>query len=87
MAEKSSGTNARLIAEDTNSTRESDGERERDYVRGGKGRKDEVGGSGIYPASSPDAPGDAELRSEGDLGHHLSVPDTFEKDQSWWGSE
>jgi hypothetical protein len=87
MAEKSSGTTARLIAEEENRTRESDDERERDYVRGGKGRKDEVGGSGIYPASSPDAPGDAEIRSEGDLGHHLNVPDTFEKDQGWWGSE
>jgi hypothetical protein len=86
MAEKSTGTTARLIAEEENRTRESD-ERERDYVRGGKGRKDEVGGSGIYPASSPDAPGDAEILSEGDLGHHRSVPDAFEKDQGWWGSE
>jgi hypothetical protein len=86
MAENSTETTARLIAEDKNRTRESD-ERERDYVRGGKGRKDEVGGSGIYTASSPDAPGDAEIRSEGDPGHHPSVPDAFEKDQSWWGSE
>jgi hypothetical protein len=30
-----------------------------DYMKGGKGRKDEVGRSGVYPASSPDAPGDA----------------------------
>jgi hypothetical protein len=41
-----------------------------EYVKGGKGRKDEVGGSGIYPASSPDAPGDAEVRSEGELARH-----------------
>ncbi|HYT66386.1 MAG TPA: hypothetical protein VEL51_08220 [Vicinamibacterales bacterium] len=41
-----------------------------EYMRGGKGRKDEVGGSGIYPASSPDAPADAELRSEGELVSH-----------------
>jgi hypothetical protein len=41
-----------------------------DYMRGGKGRKDEVGGSGIYPASSPDAPADAEVRSEGELARH-----------------
>jgi hypothetical protein len=41
-----------------------------EYMRGGKGRKDEVGGSGIYPASSPNAPGDAELRSEGELAAH-----------------
>jgi hypothetical protein len=43
-----------------------------DYMRGGKGRKDEVGGSGIYPASSPDAPADAEVRSEAELGSHRS---------------
>ena len=41
-----------------------------DYMRGGKGRKDEVGGSGIYPASVPDAPADAEVRTEGDLVGH-----------------
>jgi hypothetical protein len=41
-----------------------------DYMRGGKGRKDEVGGSGIYPASVPDAPADAELRGQGELVGH-----------------
>ena len=46
----------------------SDQEREREYVKGGRGRRDEVGGSGIYPASSPNAPPDAEIRIEGDLG-------------------
>ena len=45
-------------------------EKESEDMRSGKGRKDEVGGSGIYPASSPNAPGDAEIRSEGELGHH-----------------
>jgi hypothetical protein len=44
--------------------------RQDEYVRGGKGRKDEVGGSGIYPASDPNAPADAELRSEGELVGH-----------------
>jgi len=39
-----------------------------EYMRGGKGRKDEVGGSGIYPASAPDVPADSEVRSEGELG-------------------
>ncbi len=48
--------------------------REREYVRGGKGRRDKVGGSGIYPASSPDAPGDAELRTEGELARHEQRP-------------
>jgi hypothetical protein len=62
MAEESSGTTVRLIADEKDSTRDSDGERERDYVTGGEGRKDEVG----YPHS---------------------VPEAFEKDQSWWGSE
>jgi hypothetical protein len=44
--------------------------RQDDYMRGGKGRKDEVGGSGIYPASSPNAPADAEMRTEGELVGH-----------------
>ncbi len=44
--------------------------RDNEYMRGGKGRKDEVGGSGIYPASSPNAPADAEVRSEGELASH-----------------
>jgi hypothetical protein len=39
-------------------------------MKGGKGRKDEVGRSGVYPASSPDAPGDAEIVTEGELGGH-----------------
>jgi hypothetical protein len=45
-------------------------DREREYVTGGKGRKDEVGGSGIYPASAPNVPADAEIRSEGGLVDH-----------------
>jgi hypothetical protein len=45
-----------------------------EYVKGGKGRKDEVGKSGIYPASFPDAPGDAVIREEGDLGAHTRSP-------------
>ena len=45
-----------------------------EYVRGGKGRRDEVGGSGIYPASMPDAPADAEIVTPGELVHHESPP-------------
>ena len=45
-------------------------QKEREYVRGGKGRKDEVGRSGIYPASSPNTPADAEVRSESTLVGH-----------------
>ena len=55
------------MADDSRDPRRQEDE---EYVKGGKGRKDEVGGSGIYPASSPDAPGDAAIRSEGDLVAH-----------------
>jgi hypothetical protein len=41
-----------------------------EYVKGGKGRKDDVRGSRIFPTSSPDAPRDAEVRTEGDLVSH-----------------
>ena len=47
---------------------------QKEYMRGGKGRKDEVGKSGIYPASSPDAPGDAVIRSEAELVGHSTAP-------------
>ena len=57
---------------------EKDTSRSDDYVKGGKGRKDEVGGSGIYPASSPDAPRDAEVRSEADLVRHKGPRSTDE---------
>jgi hypothetical protein len=46
-----------------------DNDREQEYVRGGKGRKDEVGHSGIYPASAHNAPAGAEIRGQGELGH------------------
>jgi hypothetical protein len=41
-----------------------------DYMKGGKGRRDDVRGSRIYPASSPDAPADAEVRTAEDLVGH-----------------
>ena len=40
-----------------------------EYVRGGKGRRDEVGRSGIYPASAGQAPADAEIVGQEELGH------------------
>jgi hypothetical protein len=40
MAEQLTETTARLTDEEENGTRESDGERERDYVRGGTARID-----------------------------------------------
>jgi hypothetical protein len=49
---------------------QSEADRRDEYIRGGKGRKDEVGKSGIYPASSPDAPKDAAVRTEGELVGH-----------------
>jgi hypothetical protein len=52
-----------------------------DYVRGGKGRKDEVGRSGIYPASAPNAPADAEVRSPGELGRHANRSDDREAEE------
>ena len=59
---------------------ESEKTRSDDYMKGGKGRRDEVGGSGIYPASSPDAPDDAEIRSEGELAKHKGSRPTSERD-------
>jgi hypothetical protein len=45
-----------------------------EYMRGGKGRRDEVGRSGIYPASWPDAPRNAEVRTAGEFAHHGETP-------------
>ena len=45
-------------------------DRASEYMRGGKGRKDEVGGSGIYPASASDAPADAEIRTPAEFVGH-----------------
>ena len=38
-------------------------------VTSGKGRKDEVGRTGVYPASDPNAPADARPVAPGELGH------------------
>jgi len=46
--------------------------RQDEYMKGGKGRTDKVGGSGIYPASAPNAPPDAVIRGQGELGHTAS---------------
>jgi hypothetical protein len=43
-----------------------------EYVKGGKGRKDDVRGSRIYPASSPDAPVNADVRTVRDFVKHRS---------------
>jgi len=39
-----------------------------EYVRGGKGRTDDVHGSPIYPIDAPDAPATAQIISAGELG-------------------
>jgi hypothetical protein len=44
---------------------------EQDYVRRGKGQKDEVGRTGIYPASAGNAPEDAEVMGQEELGHRI----------------
>ena len=67
-------------------------QRQNDYMRGGKGRKDEVGRSGIYPASSPDAPTNAPVRSEADLVAHKGArpkptEEGFRKSDQSTGSE
>jgi hypothetical protein len=41
-----------------------------EYMKGGKGRKDDVRGSRIYPTSVDDAPSDAEVRTVGDYVKH-----------------
>ena len=72
---------------DTPNPSQSEQERQNEYMRGGKGRKDEVGGSGIYPASSTNAPGDAQLRSEGELVQHRGVRDKLPPEESPEGAE
>jgi hypothetical protein len=58
------------MTDERNADERSVQDRQNEYMKGGKGRKDEVGGSGIYPASVPDAPSDAVVRSEGELVSH-----------------
>jgi hypothetical protein len=44
------------------------GDRSNEYMRGGKGRKDDVRGSRIYPIDAPNAPSTAEILGAGELG-------------------
>jgi hypothetical protein len=44
-------------------------ERSSEYMKGGRGRTDDIRGSGIYPASAPDAP-NAEVRTARDFVKH-----------------
>jgi hypothetical protein len=54
---------------ETDRTRD-EADRQKEYMKGGKGRRDEVGRSGIFPFSSRDAPADGEVVSERDLVGH-----------------
>jgi uncharacterized protein YndB with AHSA1/START domain len=53
-----------------------------EYVKGGKGRKDDVRGSRIYPASSPDAPVEADVRTVRDFVKHRSGESTSPRVQA-----
>jgi hypothetical protein len=70
-----------FVAENESKTPTPEGREDDDYVRGGKGRRDVVGGSGIYPASAPDAPADAEVRVPGEFGHRTDLPATGEREE------
>jgi hypothetical protein len=48
---------------------ESEPKEQRDDMTQGKGRKDEVGHSGVYPPPPPEAPDDAEVIMPGEMGH------------------
>jgi len=70
------------MADQSDDDRQSNQERQKEYVKGGKGRKDEVGGSGIYPASSADVPADAQIRREGGLvGHKGPRPKATDEEE------
>ena len=44
---------------------------DQNYVRRGKGQKEKVGPTGIYPASAGQAPEDAEVIGQEELGHRV----------------
>ncbi len=48
-------------------------QRESGEPGGGQGRRDEVGGSGVYPASAANAPDDAVVRTPGEWGEGAGV--------------
>ncbi len=72
-------------------------DREKQDVRAGKGRRDEVGRSGVYPMSGPHPKGPAEIRTEASWGQgergaagyedHGTSELTYEEGQLLGGSE
>jgi len=70
------------MADERDTPKEPSPDPQSDYIRGGKGRKDDVGKSGIYPASAPNVPPDAEIRTEGGLAHHGEPPTRKAEDEA-----
>jgi len=72
-------------------SRRSADKRQDEYMKGGKGRKDSVGRSGIYPASAQDAPADAVIRGQGEFGHitshHPPPQEQGDEGSDWSGSD
>jgi hypothetical protein len=60
---------------------------EQDYVRRGKGQKDQIGPTGIYPASASDVPEDAEVRGQEELGHRTPGQESLMKVDQEEGSD
>jgi hypothetical protein len=59
------------MATNRSDTNQPKGDQQSDnYVNAGKGRTDDVRGSRVYPASSPDAPSTAEVRTARDFVKH-----------------
>jgi hypothetical protein len=55
-------------------------DRSSEHMKGGKGRTDDVRGSGVYPASAPDAPRDAEVRTVHEFVKHRGPkPEGFKR--------
>lgn len=56
------------MQEEKQDTTDAARQRESGVPGGGAGRRDEVGGSGVYPASAGSAPGDAVVRTPAEWG-------------------
>jgi hypothetical protein len=67
--------------------KQSQQDRQNEYMRGGKDQRDQIGGSGIYPASAPNAPAHAEIRSESELVRHQGPPQKPTEEQGFKKSD
>jgi len=59
-------------------SKDAEAKRESGLPGGGAGRRDEVGGSGVYPASAGNAPPDAEIRTQAAWGQGDRGPAGYE---------